>query len=184
MFFLSKCPGSNAISHQKHLELLLVSYLLIELFNIGMPVTRAEGRTTGRTVTWLPKFLGWKDYQIVLRMGLRSREELCVPCPYEVMGTSYVADSRSPSTTLETQEIWMHDWVPVKVEKNHGFSSELFRILRNRVQIFFYLKHLLRVNKRSNIPKAKKNFFYRFKYSNIQVKGIVMVLRHEFYYLF
>ena len=121
IFFLSKCPGSNAISHQKHLELLLVSYLLIELFNIGMPVTRAEGRTTGRTVTWLPKFLGWKDYQIFLGIGLRSREELDVPCPYEVIGTSYVADSRSPST-LETQEIWMHDWVPVKVEKNRGFS--------------------------------------------------------------
>ena len=160
MFFLSKCPGSNAISHQKHLELLLVSYLLIELLNIGMPVTRAEERTTGRTVAWLPKFLGWKDYQIFLRMGLRSREEPCVPCPYEVIGTSYVADSRSPST-LETQEIWMHDCgVPVKVEKNHGFSSELFRILRNRVQIFFYLKHLSLVNKRSNIPRAKKIFFF------------------------
>ena len=32
------------------------------------------GRTVGRTVTWLPKFLGWLDYQIFLiGMGLRSR---------------------------------------------------------------------------------------------------------------
>ena len=51
MFYLSKSPGSNAISRQKHLELLVVSYLLTESFNIGMPVKRAEGRTIGRTVT-------------------------------------------------------------------------------------------------------------------------------------
>ena len=30
-------------------------------------------RTVGRTVTWLPKFLGWMDYQIFLGMVLRSR---------------------------------------------------------------------------------------------------------------
>ena len=42
--------------------------MLIELFYIGMPVVR----TDGRTVTWLPKFLGWVDYLIFLGMGLRS----------------------------------------------------------------------------------------------------------------
>ena len=30
-------------------------------------------RTNGRTVTWLPNFLGWVDYQISLAMGLRPR---------------------------------------------------------------------------------------------------------------
>ena len=30
MFFLAKSPGSNVISRQKHLELPVVSYLLIE----------------------------------------------------------------------------------------------------------------------------------------------------------
>ena len=51
MFFLFKSPGSNAISRQKHLELPVVSYLLIELFYIGMPLMRADGRMVGRTVT-------------------------------------------------------------------------------------------------------------------------------------
>ena len=44
-------------------------YLLIELFYIGMPVMW----TDGRTVTRLPKSLGWVDYHIFLGMGLRSR---------------------------------------------------------------------------------------------------------------
>ena len=37
--------------------------------NIGFPVVR----TDGRTVTWLPNFLGWVDYHISLAMGLRPR---------------------------------------------------------------------------------------------------------------
>ena len=41
---------------------------MMELFYIGMPVVW----TDGRTVTWLPKFLGWVDYHIFLGMGLRS----------------------------------------------------------------------------------------------------------------
>ena len=44
-------------------------YLLIELFYIGIPVVR----TDGRTVTWLPNFLGWVDYHISLAMGLWGR---------------------------------------------------------------------------------------------------------------
>ena len=51
MFFLATSAGSNAISRQKHLELPVVSCLLIELFYIGMPVMRADGRTVGRTVS-------------------------------------------------------------------------------------------------------------------------------------
>ena len=44
-------------------------YLLIEIFYIGIPVVR----TDGRTVTWLPNFLGWVDYHISLAMGPRPR---------------------------------------------------------------------------------------------------------------
>ena len=44
--------------------------------DIGFSEGRTEGRTDGRTATWLPKFLGWIDYQILLGMGLRSREDL------------------------------------------------------------------------------------------------------------
>ena len=80
-FFPSKSPASHAISRQKHLELAVVSYMLIELFYIGMPVVRMDGRLDGRTVTWLSKFLEWMDYQILLGMGLfsialRARVEL------------------------------------------------------------------------------------------------------------
>ena len=35
-----------------------------KLFYIGMLVVRTNGRTIGRTVTWLPKLLRWMDYQI------------------------------------------------------------------------------------------------------------------------
>ena len=40
LFFLSKSPDGHAISRQIHLELPVVSYLLIKLFYIGMPVVR------------------------------------------------------------------------------------------------------------------------------------------------
>ena len=49
-------------------------YLLIELFYIGIPVVR----TDGRTVTWLPNFLGWVDYHISLAMGLRPRARFAI----------------------------------------------------------------------------------------------------------
>ena len=50
-FFSSKSPAGHAISRQKHLELTVVSYLLLELFYIGMPVVKTDGRLDGRTVT-------------------------------------------------------------------------------------------------------------------------------------
>ena len=51
LFFPSKSPAGHAISRQKHLELAVVSYLLTELFYIGMPVVRTDGQSDGRTVT-------------------------------------------------------------------------------------------------------------------------------------
>ena len=63
LFFLSKSLGGNTISRQKHLELSVVSYLLIELFYIGMPVVRTDGRAYGHVITKisrmgrLPNFL-------------------------------------------------------------------------------------------------------------------------------
>ena len=32
-----------------------------------------DGRSDGRTFTWLPKFIGWIDNQIFLAVGRRSR---------------------------------------------------------------------------------------------------------------
>ena len=51
LFFLSKSPGGHAISFQIKLWVAFgLPYLLIELFYIGMPVVRTDGRTGGRSV--------------------------------------------------------------------------------------------------------------------------------------
>ena len=73
LFFLSKSPGGHAISFQiKPWVAFWLPYLLIELFYIGMPVVRTDGRAGGRcTFTWLPNFLGWVVYHISLPMVLR-----------------------------------------------------------------------------------------------------------------
>ena len=74
LFFLSKSLGGHVISFQiKPLVAFGLHYLLIELFYIGMPVVRTNGRSVARsgTVMWLPNFLGWVDYHISLAMGLR-----------------------------------------------------------------------------------------------------------------
>ena len=42
-------------------------------YGLSMPVVRTVGGAGGRTVTWLPKFLGWVVYHIFLDIGLRSR---------------------------------------------------------------------------------------------------------------
>ena len=68
VFSASEDAGGYAISrHNNQPQVAFVlPYLLIELFYIGMPVVRADGR---RTVKWLPKFPGWVDYHIFLGMG-------------------------------------------------------------------------------------------------------------------
>ena len=53
--------------------------LLIELFYIDMPVLETDGRLGGRTVMWLPDFLGWVDYFIFLPMVIR-----CTLCKQEL----------------------------------------------------------------------------------------------------
>ena len=64
VLFLSKSPGGHAISFQiKPWVAFGFPYLLIELFYIGAPVVQAVRRSVGRTVTWLPKFLGCIGYQ-------------------------------------------------------------------------------------------------------------------------
>ena len=181
--FPSKSEGSNAISRQKHLELPVVSYLLTELFYIGMPAMRADGRSGVRSRDYqnfsdgrLTKFSQvWSSararssaFLALMRLQKRVTQQIVVaPQPER---------HKRFECMIEFQ---------LKLRRITAFHQNFLEyILRNRVQIFCYLKHLLRVNKRSNIQRAKKISFYRFKYSNIQVKGIVMVLRHEFYYLF
>ena len=57
LFFLSKSPGGHAISFQiKPWVAFGLPYLLIELFYIGMPVVRTDGRAGGRCAV--------RDYQI------------------------------------------------------------------------------------------------------------------------
>ena len=51
LFFLSKTPGSHVISFQiKPWVAFGLPYLLIELFCIGMPVVRTDGRSLARSV--------------------------------------------------------------------------------------------------------------------------------------
>ena len=74
LFFPSKSPISFQIKPWVAFGL---PYMLIELYYIGMPVVRTDGRSLARcTVTWLPSFPGWVDYHISLAMGLRPRAAL------------------------------------------------------------------------------------------------------------
>ena len=77
LFFLSKSPGGHSISFQiKPWVAFCLTYLLIELFYIGIPVLRTDSRAVGRcTVTWLSNFLGWVVYHIFLPMVLRCTRE-------------------------------------------------------------------------------------------------------------
>ena len=75
LFFLSKSLGGHAISFQikpwAHLgchTCWLIYFTLVCLW-CGRTVGRAGGRCT---VTWLPNFLGWVFYHILLPMVLRS----------------------------------------------------------------------------------------------------------------
>ena len=59
LFFLSKSPGGPEISRQKHLQLPVVSYLLIELFYIGMPVVQTVGLSSVRSRDYQNFSDGW-----------------------------------------------------------------------------------------------------------------------------
>ena len=76
LFFLSKSLGGHAISFQIKpwvaLRLPLacwLNYFKLVCLWCGRTVGRAGGRCT---VTWLPNFLGWVFYHILLPMVLRS----------------------------------------------------------------------------------------------------------------
>ena len=64
LFFLYKSPGGPEISRQKHLQLPVVSYLLIELFYIGMPVVPTVGLSGVRSRDYQNFLDGW-----ILRYG-------------------------------------------------------------------------------------------------------------------
>ena len=62
VFFLSKSPDGHAISRQIDLELPVVSYLLIKLFYIGMPVVRTDGRAYGHVITKISQMDGLPNF--------------------------------------------------------------------------------------------------------------------------
>ena len=51
LFFLFNTSAGHAISPQKHLELPVVSYLLIELFYNSLPGVRTDGRSDGHVIS-------------------------------------------------------------------------------------------------------------------------------------
>ena len=66
LFFLSKSPGGHVISFQiKPRVVCGLPYLMIELFYVGMPVVRTDGRSLARLV------YGHVIINISLAMGLR-----------------------------------------------------------------------------------------------------------------
>ena len=71
----SQDEGGYAISCQNNLVLHLGCHTcwLSYFTSVCLWCKKTDGRKGGRTVTWLPKFLGWVDYHIFLGMGLRSR---------------------------------------------------------------------------------------------------------------
>ena len=71
-FFFSKRPGHSKLNLELHLG--YYTCWLSYFFIVGVPVVQTDGRSGGRTVTWLPKFLGCIGYQIFSPMVLRARE--------------------------------------------------------------------------------------------------------------
>ena len=69
--------------------------------NIGVPVVR----TDGRTVTWLPNFLGWVDYHISLAMGLHPRARFARAWSSAIInGWSNRTTHRNPKATTWWKE--------------------------------------------------------------------------------
>ena len=68
----------HAISRQKTSSCIWVAIPVVELFYIGMPVVRTDGRKDGRTVTWRQvtskSSRMHKDNQIFLPKVLRYKE--------------------------------------------------------------------------------------------------------------
>ena len=66
LFFLSKSPGGHAISYQmKPWAAFGLPHLLIELFYIGVPVVRTDGRKYGHVTTNISRMHGYQ-FQIFL----------------------------------------------------------------------------------------------------------------------
>ena len=75
-FFFSKSPGHSKLNLELHLG--YYTCWLSYFFIVGVPVVQTDGRSGGRTVTWLPKFLGCIGYQIFSPMVLRARESSAI----------------------------------------------------------------------------------------------------------
>ena len=82
LFFLSKSPGCHVISFQiKPWVAFGLPYLLIELFYIGMPVVRTDGRAYGHVITkfsWMGRLPHFISYGALPTRGTkRLGVELC-----------------------------------------------------------------------------------------------------------
>ena len=76
LFFFSKSPGHSKLNLELHLG--YYTCWLSYFFIVGVPVVQTDGLSGGRTVTWLPKFLGCIGYQIFSPMVLRARESSAI----------------------------------------------------------------------------------------------------------
>ena len=132
LFFLSNSPSRHVISFQiKPWVAFGLLYLLIELFYSGMPVMRTDGRCT---VTWLPNFLGWVDYQISLAMEGILHAHACIrwttiECGHQIWWRG-IENWRKGTVLLKAISFVL--WIPyfptknILHDKNRTFSTRVF----------------------------------------------------------
>ena len=140
MFILSKSPGGHANTFQiKPWVAFGLPYLLIELFYIGIPVVRTDGRAGGRpcTVTWLPNFLGWVVYHISLPMVLR-----CARFPREssaIIKTDALKSRRRSEQQAATHgSILFQIFVPASTTTNYWWMIMFLLPLLERIPTLYY----------------------------------------------
>ena len=132
LFFLSNSPSRHVISFQiKPWVAFGLLYLLIELFYSGMPVMRTDGRCT---VTWLPNFLGWVDYQISLAMEGILHAHACIRWTTIEYGHQIwwrgIENWRKGTVLLKAISFVL--WIPyfptknILHDKNRTFSTRVF----------------------------------------------------------
>ena len=139
-FFLFKSPGGHAISFQiKPWVAFGLPYLLIELFYIGMPVVRTDGRAGGRSVYGhvITKFFRMGSLQnfflpMVLRCARLARKSSAITSGKpknpnkKDMSKKFVivqCTSNNKGATLRQRHIWILNALNILLEQSRHKGS-------------------------------------------------------------
>ena len=115
-FFFSKSPGHSKLNLELHLG---YHTCWLSYFFVGVPVVRTDGRSGGRTVTWVPKFLGCIGYQIFSPMVLRARESSAINV--EIHGSERKLDDVSSTCGPKQAMLWLNNIL----NKTHLYDTRL-----------------------------------------------------------